>query len=295
MFHNFDDLVREVKNKTNKTVVVAAAHTPSAIQAAVMAKKENLADCILTGNKALIEKYLGKKSVEFAVYDTEDNLVKAARKAVQLVNAGKADLIMKGKCDTGTLLRAVLDKSNGLRIGKVMSDVLVFETPTKLILMGDGGFLPLPDLQEKISIIQNCVNVAHSLGNPEPKVALLTHSETVNSKIQSTVDAAVISQMNSRGQLPGCIVEGPLAFDNAINIDAAKMKGINSKVAGNADILIVPNIEAGNIFGKSLTYYSHFRVAHVAIGAKVPILITSRVDNAETKFLSMALGIISTN
>ena len=163
----------------------------------------------------------------------------------------------------------------------------------KIILMGDGGFLPLPNLQEKVSIINNCVKVAHGLENPNPKVALLTHSETINVKVQSTVDAGIIAKMNQRGQIKGCLVDGPLAFDNAISKEAAEMKGIKSEVAGDADILVVPNIEAGNIFGKTLTYYCNYRVAHVVMGAKVPILIASRADNAETKFLSMAMGILS--
>jgi len=161
-------------------------------------------------------------------------------------------------------------------------------------LMGDGGFLPLPTLQEKVSIINNCVKVAHGLGNPLPKVALLTHSEAVNIKVPSTVEAGVIAKMNQRGQIKNCLVDGPLAFDNAISKEAAELKGIKSEVAGDADILVVPNIEAGNIFGKVLTYYCKYRVAHVVMGAKVPILIASRADNAETKFLSMAMGILST-
>lgn len=295
MIRNFDELVKAVKNKENKTVVVAAAHTPSAIGAAIMAKKENLAECILTGDKSFIDEYLKENAPEmnFEIFDTGKDLVYAARKAVKLVKAGKADVILKGKCDTGTLLKAVLDKIDGLRTGKTMSDVLAYETPEKLILMGDGGFLPLPDLKEKVSIIQNCVQVAHGLGNPNPKVALLTHSEAVSEKIQSTVDAAIIAKMNGRNQIRGCIVDGPLAFDNAISKEAAEMKGIKSEVAGDADVLVVPNIEAGNIFGKTLTYYCKFRVAHVVMGARVPILIASRADDAETKYLSMALGIMS--
>ena len=174
-----------------------------------------------------------------------------------------------------------------------MSDVLAYETPERIILMGDGGFLPLPTLSEKVSIINNCVKVAHGLGNSLPKVALLTHSEAVNIKVQSTVDAGIIAKMNQRGQIKGCLVDGPLAFDNAISPEAAELKGIKSEVAGLADVLVVPNIEAGNIFGKVLTYYCKYRVAHVVMGARVPILIASRADNAETKFLSMAMGILS--
>lgn len=297
MLKNFDELVKLVKEKSKKTVAIAAAHTPSAIGAAVMAYNEGLSDCILTGNKAKIKEILKTDFADFKgkfeIIDTGDDLALGAKKAVEVVKQGKAHLILKGKCDTGILLKAVLDKENGLRTGQVMSDVLAYEGPEKIILMGDGGFVPLPELKDKVSILNNCVKVAHGLGIANPKVALLTHSEKVNAKIQSTVDAAIITKMNQRGQIKGCVVDGPLAFDNAISKEAAEMKGIKSEVAGDADILVVPNIEAGNIFGKALTYYCKWRVAHVIMGAKVPVLIASRADTAETKFHSMALGILS--
>ncbi len=297
MVKNFDQLVEKVKQLPKKTVVIAAAHTPSAIEAAIMANKENLANCIMTGDQATILAYLKENAPElqdaFEIVDTGIDIKAGAVKAVELIKDGKGDLILKGKCDTGTLLKAVLDKEKGLRTGNTMSDVLAYETPERLILMGDGGFLPLPNLQEKVSIINNCVRVAHGLGNPIPKVALLTHSEAVNPKVQSTVDAGIIAKMNQRGQIKGCIIDGPLAFDNAISKKAAETKGIKSEVAGDADILVVPNIEAGNIFGKTLTYYCNYQVAHVVMGAKVPILIASRADDAKTKYLSMAMGILS--
>jgi len=297
MVKNFEQLVAKVKKLPKKTVVIAAAHTPSAIEAAIMAHNENLANCIMTGDEKVIVDYLNDNAPElisaFTIVDTGPDLKAGAVRAVELILEGKGDLILKGKCDTGTLLKAVLNKEKGLRTGNTMSDVLAYETPERIMLMGDGGFLPLPTLIEKVSIINNCVKVAHGLGNQLPKVALLTHSETVNLKVPSTVEAGVISKMNQRGQITGCLVDGPLAFDNAISKKAAKMKGIKSEVAGDADILIVPNIEAGNIFGKALTYYCNYQVAHVVMGAKVPILIASRADDAKTKYLSMAMGILS--
>ncbi len=297
MVKNFNEMLEKVKQMPNKIVAIAAAQTMTAIEAAVMAKKENLADCILIGEETIIKKYLQENFEEFVdsflIIDTGSDFVKAAEKAVEVVKNGEAHLILKGKCSSGILLKAVLNKEKGLRTGNTMSDVLAYETPERIILMGDGGFLPLPNLKEKISIVNNCVSVAHGLGNINPKVAMLTHSETVNPKVQSTVDAALIAKMNQRGQIKGCIVDGPLAFDNAISKKSAEMKGIKSEVAGDADVLVVPNIEAGNIFGKSLTYYCKYRVAHVVMGAKAPILIASRADDAETKFLSMALGILS--
>ncbi len=297
MIKNFDELLVKARNIKNKTVIVAAAQTPTAVEAAVMAKKEDLADCVLTGDKEQILEYLEKNKPgfidSFEIIDTGNDPSTGAKKAVELVKQGKGHLILKGKCDTGTLLRAVLDKENGLRTGSIMSDVLAYETPGKVVLMSDGGFIPLPGLKEKVSIVKNCVRIAHGLGNKNPKVALLTHTEVVNDKIPSTVEAAIITTMNKRGQIKGCLIEGPLAFDNAVSKKAAEMKGIKSEVAGDADILVVPNIEAGNIFGKTLTYYCHYRVCHVVMGAKVPILIASRADDVETKFLSMALGILS--
>ena len=295
MIKNFEELLEKVKANKMKTVVIAAAHTPSAIDAAIMAKEQNLAESLLVGDKEWLTNYLSDKNLvdAFEIIDTKQDLVLAAKEAVKAVKDGKGHLILKGKCDTGLLLKAVLDKENGLRTGNVMSDVLAYETEDRVVLMGDGGFVPLPGLNEKISILKNCVSVAHKLGAENPKVAILAHSEKVSPKLQSTVDAAIISKMNHRGQIKGCRVDGPLAFDNAINMDAVKMKGIKSEVAGDADILIVPNIEAGNIFGKTLTYYCNYRVAHVVMGAQVPILIASRADTAETKFHTMALGIIS--
>lgn len=151
----------------------------------------------------------------------------------------------------------------------------------------------MPELTEKIAIIKNAVQVAHYLGNPNPKVAILSAVEVVNPKMPATMDAALIAKMNERKQIPGCIIEGPMAFDNAVDIKAAQMKGIDSPVGGHADIMIVPNIEAGNIYGKMLTYYCKYRVAHVVMGTKAPILIPSRADDGETKMLCMALALAS--
>jgi phosphate butyryltransferase len=159
--------------------------------------------------------------------------------------------------------------------------------------MSDGGINILPELKEKLAIIKNAVQVAHYLDNPNPKVAILSAVEVVNPKMPSTLDAALISKMNDRKQLTGCEIEGPLAFDNAVDATAARLKGITSAVGGAADIMIVPNIEAGNIFGKMLTYYCKYRVAHVVMGTKAPILIPSRADDGETKMLCMALGLAS--
>jgi len=227
----------------------------------------------------------------FEIVDVGSDLVKAAEMSVQLAKEGKGDIILKGKTDSGLLLHSVLDKEKGLRISPVISDVLAYEHPEGLKLLSDGGVNIAPNLEEKIAIVKNAVEVAHYMGSSQPKVALLAAVETVNPKMQAAIDAAVISQMNKRNQITGCIVEGPLAFDNAVSLEAAKIKGIESPVAGNADIFIVPNIEAGNIFGKLLTYYCGYRVAHVIVGTKAPILIPSRADSGELKMLCMAMAL----
>lgn len=295
MFKNFNEMISHVKNNPKGTVVIAAAQTETVLDAAILAKKENLAESILVGDKTAILNLLQGLAPDlidaFEIVDTGSDLRKAAAVSVALVKEGRGDLILKGKTDTSVLLKAVLDKENGLRISDVISDVLAYEHPSGIKLMSDGGINILPELNEKIAIIKNTVAVAHALGNPNPKVAVLSAVEAVNPKMPSTIDAALISKMNERKQIPGCLIEGPLAFDNAVCIEAAKTKGISSPVGGEADILIVPNIEAGNIFGKTLTYYCGYRVAHVVMGTKVPILIPSRADEAETKMLCMAMGL----
>lgn len=295
MFKDFNEMLSKVKERAKGTAIIAAAQTKSVLDAAVLAKQENLAESILVGDKSEIQRLLEEMAPEyvdaFEIIDTGADLIKAAKTSVQLVHEKRGDLILKGKTDTAMLLRAVLDKENGLRTSEVISDVLAYEHPEGLKLMSDGGINLLPTLNEKVAIVNNAVQVAHALGSSNPKVAMLTAVETVNPKLQSSVDAAIISKMNQRGQIKGCIVEGPLAFDNAVDIEAAKIKNIDSPVGGAADILIVPNIEAGNFLGKVVTYYCHYRVAHVVMGTKVPILIPSRADDGETKMLCMAMAL----
>ncbi|MCD4650491.1 MAG: bifunctional enoyl-CoA hydratase/phosphate acetyltransferase [Candidatus Cloacimonetes bacterium] len=296
MFKSFDILLQHVKQMENKTVVIAAAQTPTAIEAGFMAIDGGLSNITMTGDRAYIENHINTeysgRMADVRIVDTGTDLRAACVKAVELIKNGEGDLILKGKCETATLLKVALDKVNGLRTGEIISDVLAYETPDRLVLLSDGGINLYPELKDMLSIIRNAVNVAHAMQCPEPKVALLSAVEKVNPKMQCTMDAALISKMNHRRQITGCVIDGPLAFDNAISVEAARMKGINSPVAGHADVLIVPNIESGNIFGKSLTYYCKWQVAHVVMGAAAPILIASRADDAKTKMLSMAMGIL---
>ena len=299
MINNFKDLYQKAKEMSNKTVAIAAAHSYSALEAAVMIKKENIADSLLIGDKSYILDLLRQNAPAFIdvfeIIDTGSDMKLAAYEAVKAVRTGKADILLKGGCDTATLIKAVLDKENGLRTGEILSDVLVYEDPERLILMSDGGINIYPTMEEKVSIIKNSLKVAHGLECKIPRVAILAAVEVVNKKMQSTIDAAKITQMYKQKQFSDCIIDGPLAFDLAVSEEAAKIKGIKSEVTGKADILIVPNIESGNIFGKCLTYYCEYKVAHLVMGATAPILITSRADSTEIKMLSIALGMLAAN
>jgi len=253
----------------------------------------NIADFLLIGDKAeiieLIKKIDNSMTKEFEYISEKDDIL-CVKKGVKAVLEGRADVILKGRTATSVLMKGILDKSTGLAQGGIMSDVFIYETEEKLIMMSDGGIVINPGVKEKVAMIRNAVQVAHALGNPSPKVALLAAVEVVNPKMQATLDAAEIVEMNKNGDFKDCIIDGPFALDMAISREAARIKGVNSPVAGDADILIMPNIESGNVFGKAITYYGKLRVAHVLIGAKVPVLITSRADDAMTKMLSIALG-----
>ena len=200
---------------------------------------------------------------------------------------------MKGNLSTSLILKAVLNKEHGLRTGNVLSHVAVFDVPhyDRPILVTDAAMNITPSLEEKVQIIQNAVNVAHSIGIEMPKVAPIAAVEVVNPLMPATVEAALLTQMNRRGQIKGCVIDGPLALDNAINIEAAKQKGIQSEVAGQADILLVPAIETGNVLYKSLIYFAKAKVGAILAGAKAPVVLTSRADSSESKLYSLALAI----
>jgi len=220
----------------------------------------------------------------------------ALRTCMTMLHEGEGDVLMKGSIDTATLMKAVLDEKSGLRTGRLLSDIFVLEYPPrdedKFIMITDGGMTLAPDLKDKVELINNAVEVAHALGNANPKVAVLSATEFIVPTLQSTLDAAALSKMNDRGQIRGCVVDGPLALDNAISPDAVKEKGINSPVAGRAEILVAANIESANSLAKSTTFFAGLRLAHVIVGARVPILIPSRADKSDAKLLSIALGMI---
>ena len=278
-------------------VVVAAGHDDEAILALAEAHKLGLAEGILVGDRAEIQKKLDtlipNQHHAFEIVAAEPD--KIAPKAVALAKSGQEHFLMKGKIKTAALLKAVVDKENGLRTGALISDVLIIEYPhreNKLLFITDGGINLAPDVQAKAQLIQNAAIVAHALGNPMPKIALLSAVETVNPALPSTIDAAILTQMNRRQQITGCLVDGPLAFDIAISPEAAAMKNIVSPVAGAAEILVCPNIETANIMVKAVMYFTGQEAAHTCVGGRVPVLIPSRSDSAAVKLLSIALSIL---
>lgn len=299
MIHNLDELLTHAKGLGRRTIVVVGAQNRTALAAAVEAERLGLVQIALVGPageiKHLWSEIVGSEPAANSLLDCPDD-ESSARRAVELVRAGEASILLKGAVDTATMMKAVLDPTDGLRVGHLLSDVFVCEvrqgTETKLILITDGGVVPHPDRQQKIEIILNAVQVAHALGYEKPKVALLSATEKVSSSIPSTLDAAIITQMNRRRQIPGCVVDGPLALDVAVSADAARVKQIDSPVAGHADILVAPDMEAANILAKSTTYFAGFRLAHVVVGARAPILIPSRSDTAQAKLFSIALGLL---
>ena len=301
MITNFEQLLSHAQSLGTKKVVVANAQDEAALSAFWEARKIGLVEGILFGDQGRIIQLLhelglnGEKIESFEIRDFPSE-TEAVSEAVKSVAGGEADILLKGKTKTSTLLKAVLDPQEGLRTGKLLSDVFLFEDPNRngnqLVMISDGGVTVAPDLNQKIEIIQNTVELAHLLGNPIPKVAVLSAVETVTLAIPSTIEAAAIAKMNQRGQIKGCIIDGPLALDNAISPEAARIKRLDSPVAGIADILIPPDIESANMLAKSTTYWARFRLGHVIMGAKAPILIPSRADNTDAKLLSIVLGII---
>ncbi|MBM7558566.1 bifunctional enoyl-CoA hydratase/phosphate acetyltransferase [Marinitoga litoralis] len=285
------EVIEKAKTVSKKRVVVVGAEDMEALKAVSAAYDEGFVEPVLVGKKEIIEENLKELGREFdiIVAQTEEE---AAEQGVRLVSSGAADIVMKGLIKTSKLLKAVLNKEWGLRTGSVLSHVAVIETEAldSLKIVTDGGMIIKPTLDQKVAIINNAVELAHSMGNGNPNVALLAAVEVVNPDMPETMEAAIITQMNKRGQIKGCIVDGPLALDNALSEMAAKIKKIDSEVAGHADILVVPDIHAGNILGKSAIYLANGKIAGLVLGAKAPIVIVSRADTAESKLASLALA-----
>lgn len=293
----FQDINSKIKQYHPVTIAVAAADDVEVLQAVSEAVKLNIASFHLIGDEKKIRDYAQKFnfSLDTVEITNEQDPISASKKAVESVSSGNSQILMKGLVPTATLLRAVLDKEIGLRSERILSHVALFEIEgyDRLIFITDAAMNITPTLEQKVEIVQNAVDLAHSLGIERPKVAPLAAIETINPNMQATLDAAILSKMAERGQITGAIIDGPLALDNAISIEAAKHKGIESKVAGNADILLVPSIEVGNVLYKSIVYFAKAKVGAVLTGAKVPVVLTSRSDSHETKLNSIMLAVLS--
>lgn len=292
------DIIEAAKKAGRKRVAVAAAQEHSALEAAVDAWRQGIAEPILVGDQAAVDRIAAELGLDLSKFERieEKDLAKAAAKAVELVRTGKADMLMKGILDTSVLLKAALNKEAGINAGRLTSHVAVMEVPTyhKLLFVTDAAINIAPDVTAKLDIVANAVQAARALGIERPKVALLAAVEKVNfEKMPCTADAAIITQMNRRGQLKDCVVDGPLALDNAVSAESAKIKKIVSEVAGDADVLVAPDIEAGNVLYKCLLDLGQAKGAGVVMGAAKPIVLTSRADSAETKLASIALAALA--
>ena len=294
------EILDTAKSAGRKRIAVAAAQEHSALEAVKAATEYGLTEPILIGDLQEIDRIAGELEFDVSGFRRieEKDVRMAAARAVQLVKTGEADLLMKGILDTAILLKAVLNKETGLNTGRLTSHVAVMETPAyhKLFLVTDAAINIAPDISAKKDIIANAVEVARALGVAVPKVALLAAVEKVNwEKMPCTAEAAILTQMNRRGQIKGCLIDGPLALDNAVSAERARIKNIVSDVAGDADILVVPDIEAGNILYKSLLDLGQAKGAGIVVGAAKPVVLTSRADTAEIKLASIALANLASN
>lgn len=295
MIQKLEMLETLIIDKPKGRVAIAAAHDDNVLSSIKEVHEKGFIDPILIGDKEKIFRIAEQIDLDISkmniIKEVDDG--KSARLAVDIINNKEADILMKGYLHTSQLLRAVLEKEHGLRTGNVISHVSVFEVDTygKLLMVTDAGININPDLKQKAEIIQNAVNIGLKLDIDRPKVAVLSAVEVVNPSMESTIHAAALSKMAQRGQIVNCRVDGPLAMDNAINLDAALHKHIESDVAGDADILVAPNIESANILVKSLSFLYKCRSCSVLSGAKVPIVVTSRADDSITKYFSIILAL----
>jgi phosphotransacetylase len=269
----------------------------SALAGAIEAARKGLILPILIGPAARIAATARSGDIELGNFQIVDvpNSTAAAAKAVELVRTGETELLMKGSLHTDELMAAVVSRDGGLRTGRRISHVFVMDVPTyhKVLIVTDGAINIAPTLEDKVDICQNAIDLAISLGLERPKVAILAAVETVTSKMPATTDAAALCKMAERGQIKGALLDGPLAFDNAISREAARTKGINSEVAGDPDILLAPDLEAGNILAKQLSFLANADSAGLVLGARVPVILTSRADSVRSRIASCAVAMLA--
>jgi phosphate butyryltransferase len=291
---SLDELYDAVKGKAVKRIALAAAEDEGIIKLVKSASEIGIAEFILVGEAEKIRDLLRREGVDdaaFEIHDTDGHRA-AAEKAVRLVVEGKASVVMKGELHTAVFLKAVLDKERGLRSGNLISQITVTEKVDGdgLLMFTDCAMNIAPTLEEKKQIVENAVGLAVRLGYSKPRVAVLSAVELVNPAMQDTLDAAILSKMADRGQIEHAVVDGPFALDNAISVTAARQKKIGGEVAGRADIVLVPNLQVGNAIHKGLTHLSGKKVAAAVMGARVPIVMTSRADTTDTKLFSIAIA-----
>jgi phosphate acetyltransferase len=291
---SFQSLIEKAQQFAPIKTAVVHPITQEALEGVVAAAKRAIIDPILVGPMHKIKAVAVEFSIDISDYKIINTVHSqdSAAQAIALVRAGEVAMLMKGSLHTDELMQAVVNKEKGLRTAKRMSHVFIASVSTyhKLLLLTDCALNIWPELCQKRDIIQNAIELAQVIGIPTPKVAILSAIETINDKLLSTIDAAALCKMADRGQIMGGQLEGPLALDNAISTAAAQTKNIVSSVAGNADILLAPNLEAGNILAKQMNYFAGGTLAGIVLGARVPIIVTSRADNAEARLVSCAIG-----
>jgi phosphate butyryltransferase len=298
LIRTFDEIIKVARERGPSTIAVAVAQDVGVLSAVSQAKAKGIAEAILVGDAQEIQRIALQQDISIDGLEIIDEPDKAGAcgKAVELVSAGRADIVMKGIIDTSVILKAVLS-DQCLRGGNILSHIAVTEVKgyDRLFVFSDPGMNIAPDLSQKVQIIENAVGLARALDYDNPKVAVVCAVEKVNPKMPATLDAEELVKMNQQGRISGCVVGGPFALDNAVSVEAARHKGIDHPVAGNADILIMPDIEAGNILYKSLVYFAGAKCAGLVVGAKIPIVVTSRADNEEDKLNSIALAVLLAN
>ncbi len=296
MIRTFDELITASKKAPKKTVAVAVAQDDDVLRGVEFARDNGLINAILVGNKKEIEKIAENCNIDLNNYEIIDEAVpeNCCKIVAELIASGKAHIFMKGLVETATVLKAVLNKDYGLRGDRLLSHVSMFtmEKYDRMVFVTDAAMNLLPTLEQKKEIIENAVFVAHKLGIENPNVAPICAVEKFNPKMPASVDAAALHEMNERGEISGCYVSGPVSLDLAMEKAAAAHKGYNDKIGGAADILLVPNIEAGNVLYKSIVYFAGGKVAGTVVGAKCPVVITSRADSNVSKFYSIATAVL---
>ncbi len=291
---SLDQVFEIAKSKTARRIVVAAAADEHALAAVKMAMKEGIVAPILVGDDKLIKKIAGDTGfpIDGVEIIDEKNPIEASKIAVGIVKDGEADILMKGLVGTADLLRIILNRETGIGTGVTMTHAALIECPNyhKLLCVTDAGMNVAPGIKEKVDIVKNAVSIYKKLRLDDPKIAVLAAVEVINEKMQATIDAAMLTQMNRRGQIKNCIIDGPFAFDNVVSREACEYKGIKTDVGGDADIVLCPEIETGNTLYKALTYLANSTAASILLGAAVPVVLNSRTDSDRSKLMSLSLA-----